>query len=84
MSEAVFSFRPQWSGHEQRTLCFLADQLNDDVYFYADVDLYPLNYVTKLQDQNNMIVVSPDNPQYAISDGAFGTYYIRVRPSYTV
>ena len=50
-------------------------------FFFAKLNF---NYVTKLQDQNNMIVVTPDNPQYAISDGAFGTYYIRVRPSYTV
>jgi hypothetical protein len=45
-SEYLLSFLPWWSQNENRTICFVADSMIDAVYFYADVDKYPLNFVT--------------------------------------
>jgi hypothetical protein len=45
-SEYLLSFLPWWSRNENRTICFVADSMIDAVYFYADVDKYPLNFVT--------------------------------------
>ena len=44
-AEQLVSFRPWWSDHEQRNLFFVAES-QYSIYFYADVDVYPLNYVT--------------------------------------
>lgn len=33
-----------------RTICFVVDNINSNVYFYTDVDTYPMNYNTDLID----------------------------------
>lgn len=49
-SEELVSFHPWWSQNENRTICFVADSMKDAIYFYADVDSFPLNYITTLFD----------------------------------
>lgn len=49
-AEELVSYRPWWSDHENRTICFVADSMEDSVYFYADVDVFPINYITPLFD----------------------------------
>jgi hypothetical protein len=60
----------------------VADTLYDNVYFYADLDTYPMNYVTDLFDQNGMLTIDHDDPEYYISNTVFGTYFVRIRPQY--
>jgi len=52
----------------------------DAVYFYADVDDYPINYITELIDTNGILVIDASNPKYTVAQGVFGTYYVRIRP----
>lgn len=80
-SEQLVSYRPWWTDHEQRTIFFVAES-QSGIYFYADVDVYPLNYQTQLIDNNNIITILPGNPQYKLAADDFGTYYIRIRPDY--
>lgn len=76
------SFRPWWSAFEARTVCFVIDSLKDSLYFYADVDTYPLNYMTDLFDDNGILVIDTNSPYYTVANWVFGTFYIRVRPVY--
>lgn len=78
------SFLPWWSRGNNRTICFVAESMNDEIYFYADVDEYPLNFATYLLDNNGIIVVESSSPFYAkkVETGVFGTYFIRVRRQY--
>ena len=76
------SFQPWWSGHEDRTVVFLADSMKNDVTFYLAVDDYPLIYQTDWVARNEMFSVHPDQVGYAYGRGHFGTYFIRVRPGY--
>lgn len=50
------------------------------IYFYADLDKYPYNYDTDLFDTDGIMMIDHTNPKYYISQGVFGTYYVRVRP----
>lgn len=31
-----------------------------------------------------MLVITPDNPQYSVNSSNYGTYYVRIRPSYNL
>ena len=82
-SEELVSFHPWWSQNENRTICFVADSMKDAIYFYADVDSFPLNYITTLFDSNGILTIEADRPHYLIKEGGvFGTYYVRIRPQY--
>lgn len=80
--EVLMAYQPWWSDHEQMSICFVVDNMQSSVYFYAALDEYPLNYDTNLLDTNGILIISHDNPNYLISQSAFGTYFVRVRPSY--
>jgi hypothetical protein len=41
-----------------------------------------MNYDTDLFDNNGILTIDHDNPKYMISQGVFGTYFVRIRPSY--
>ena len=82
--EAFFSFQPWWSMHENRTIIMLADSPYQVVKFYVAMDDYPLIYDTYWLDKNEMFALQPWNPNYSDGNGMFGSYYIRVRPQYTL
>lgn len=81
-ADAFFSFQPWWSHHENRSVYFLAVPKRGQVYFYSSFDEYPQHYEAPWVDQNGMIAIRHTDASYAIPDGPFGTYYIRVRPEY--
>lgn len=82
-SEELVSFRPWWSLHENRTICFVSDSMQDAIYFYAEVDAFPLNYLSTLFDSKGILTITADSPQYKVTEGGvFGTYYVRIRPQY--
>ena len=78
------SFKPWWSMHEDRTMVLLADSHENDVTFYLALDDYPLIYMTDWIAQNEMFSLHPESVGYALGEGHFGTYYIRIRPGYTL
>lgn len=80
--EVLMAYQPWWSDHEQMSICFLVDNMQSSVYFYAALDEYPLNYATDLFDTNGILTITHDNPKYFISQSAFGTYFVRIRPTY--
>ena len=63
-------------------MILLADSHLQEVTFYLAMDDYPLVYLTEWFDQNEMFALHPSDPGYSDANGYFGTYYIRVRPSY--
>lgn len=65
-SEELVSFHPWWSGNENRTICFVADSMKDAIYFYVDVDAFPLNYMTQLFDSNGILIIEADSPHYLV------------------
>ena len=79
---AFYSFRPWWSMHENKSMILLADSHLQEVTFYLALDDYPLVYLTSWFDKNEMFALHPTDPGYSDANGYFGTYYIRVRPSY--
>lgn len=81
-AEELVSFRPWWSGHENRTICFVAESMEDNVYFYADRDVFPINYITDLFDTNGILTIPADSDKYMTPEGDFGNYYVRIRPQY--
>ena len=68
----------------------LADSPLQTVTFYLALDDYPLVYLTDTADsdqwidENEMFALQPNDKGYSDANGFFGTYYIRVRPSYTI
>ena len=82
--ESFYSFQPRWSDHEQRSIILLADSPLKSVEFYLAVDEYPLVYDTDWIDSNEMFALQPWDDGYRSADGHFGTYYVRVRPKYTI
>ena len=78
------SFTPLWSMHEDKTVIIMADSLVNDVTFYLAVDDYPLIYQTKLIARNEMFSITPKQPHYTLAEGHRGTYYIRIRPNYSL
>ena len=79
-----YSFRPWWSMHEKKTIVMLADSPLQEVDFYLALDDYPLIYMTDWVDWNEMFSIKPTDAGYSDANGFFGTYYIRVRPKYTL
>ena len=60
--DGLFSYRPWWSAFEERTVIFLADNIQKNVYFYAAVDKYPIYLQTDLEDKKNMLAVNSSSP----------------------
>ena len=63
-------------------MVLLADSPKQSVMFYMALDDYPLVYQTDLTDTDEMLELRPDHASYRTAEGYFGTYYVRVRPSY--
>jgi len=36
----------------------------NNIYYYADLDTYPLNYATDLFDNNGILTIDHDSPKY--------------------
>ena len=70
--------------HEDKTVVFLADSYINDVTFYFSVDDYPLIYQTPFIAKNEMYTIEPYQSGYTLADGHRGTYYIRIRPKYSL
>ena len=70
--------------HEDRTVVFLANSFANRVTFYMAIDDYPLIYKTDLIAENEMLSLHPESQQYALGDGHFGMYYVRIRPGYVL
>ena len=87
---AFYSFRPWWSMHENKSIVMLADSPMQAVTFYLALDDYPLVYMADMADKNQwldsneMFSLQPSDKGYSDAEGYFGTYYIRVRPSYNI
>ena len=81
---AFYSFRPWWSMHENKSIVLLADSPEKVVTFYLALDDYPLVYLTDWLDSNEMFALQPWDEGYSDAKGFFGTYYIRMRPSYNL
>lgn len=81
---AFYAFSPWWSAHEQRTMVMLADSPLQEVDFYLSLDDFPMVYLTKWHDWNEMFALTPSQRGYTTSDGFKGTYYARVRPKFTL
>jgi hypothetical protein len=54
--------------------------VEDAIYFYAEVDAFPLNYISQLFDSNGILTIAADSPHYKVTEG--GTYFVRIRPQY--
>ena len=78
------SYKPWWSMHEDRTVVFLAESFENDVTFYFELDDYPLIYKTDWIARNEMYALRPWQDGYALGEGHSGTYFIRIRPDYTL
>ena len=87
---AFYSYRPWWSMHENKSIVMLADSPLQSVTFYLALDDYPLVYLTDTEDNNQwidkdeMFSLKPTDAGFSDAEGYFGTYYIRVRPKYTL
>lgn len=87
---AFYSYRPWWSMHENKSIVMLADSPLQAVTFYLALDDYPLVYMTDTPDENQwldsneMFALQPFDKGYSDAEGYFGTYYVRVRPSYNI
>ena len=82
-AEYFLSYRPWWSAHENLTICFVSDNSISSTSFYADLDSYPFSNQTDLIDNNNILMINSTNKKYAVGDGSFGSYYIRVKQNFT-
>jgi len=76
--------------HENKSIVMLADSPLQSVTFYLALDDYPLVYLTEIEDNNQwidkdeMFSLKPTDAGFSDAEGYFGTYYIRVRPKYTL
>lgn len=81
---AFYSYRPWWSMHENKSIIMLADSPEKSITFYSARDDYPLIYMTNWIDSNEMFALQPTDAGYGDANGHFGSYYVRVRPSYNI
>ena len=79
-SEDFYSFAPWWSGKESRTVVFLADVIQNKVFFYSQWNAYPRHFMTTKHDVNDVIAIYGDDSDYH-SDGK---YYVRLRPDFAL
>lgn len=78
--ERLYSYKPWWSGQENRTAIFLADMIANKVFFYAQWNTYPKHFATSLHDWKDTISIYGDAPAHHNN----GTYYIRLRPDFSL
>lgn len=78
--EDFLSFRPWWSGYENRTFVMFAQVLFNKVFFYMKYNDFPQFYTTEWQDSNDVIPLNPWDPNY---NRQFG-YFTRVRPDFAL
>jgi len=77
-AEGFYSFKPWWSGQENRTSVFIADTIFNKVFFYAMWNEYPKHFLTSMHDVDDIIAVYGNNPDYHNN----GEYFIRLRPDF--
>lgn len=57
----MYQYTPWWTGGEKRSIVFLADMINNKVFFVAQWNDYPRHFKTNLVDENDAIAVFPEN-----------------------
>ena len=78
--EGFYKFRPWWGESENRTVVFLADVIQNNIFFYSQWNTYPKHFLTTKHDQNETIAIYGDDPDYHFD----GDYYIRLRPDFAL
>ena len=79
-AEGFYSFKPWWSGRENRTVVLLSDTIFNKVFFYSMWNAYPKHFLTSKHDVNDIIAIFGDDADYHSN----GEYYIRLRPDFSL
>ena len=79
-ADGFYSFAPWWGRPENRTMIFLADVIQNKVFFYTRWGAYPRHFLTTKHDQQDVIAIFGDDPDYH----SHGKYYIRLRPDFAL
>jgi hypothetical protein len=78
--EGFYKFRAWWGENENRTAVFLADIIQNKIFFYSMWNEYPKHFLTTKHDVNETIAIYGSDPDYHFS----GDYYIRLRPDFAL